>query len=198
MAINTFGTLKAAVSNWLARSDLDADLGTIVSLAEANIRRDVRCRAMEQVATGTLSAATLALPTRFLEARRVQLGGEVQNYMNPNEWTLYEESSSGVYTIIGEEFHFQSSSAGYVINYWQAFAPFTDDGDTNWLIENAPDVYLWASLEQAAIYIMDQAYAGMAAQQYQKALQRLNVTEQKARFGGPLFVRPQLTGVETR
>lgn len=198
MAINNLSTLQAAVGNWLARSDLAPDLDTVVSLAESNIRRDVRCRAMEQVATGTLTSNTLALPTRFLEARRVILADVPQNYMNPNEWHLYDGSSNGVYTIIGESFYFQSSTADYTINYWQAFEPLTDAGDTNWLLTNAPDVYLWACLEQAAILIQDQAYAGLAAAQYQKSLQRLNVTEQKARYGGPLFVRAQMTGLETR
>lgn len=191
MAISTFGELKSAVADWLKRSDLTSSIPTFVALAEANIRRDVRVRAMEQEATGTLTTTTLALPTRFLEARRVVLGDDVQEYKVPGEWYLVDAAETGEYTILGESFHFQKL-ADYAIQYWQGFAAFSADGDTNWLITNAPDVYLWASLEQAAIFIRDDSMAGIARAQYQNAIARLNATEQKARFGGPLTVRPRL------
>jgi hypothetical protein len=191
MAISTFGTLKSAVADWLNRADLSAVIPTFVQLAELNLRRDIKCRAMEQTASGTLSAVTLALPTRFIEARRVVLGTYVQTYMTPNEWHKYRDETSDRYTIIGESFHFQSSSADYDISYWQAFAAFSDDGDTNWLITNHPDVYLWATLEQAGIYTQDDRLIALSRGLYEKAKIRINTTEQQARYGGPLFVRPQ-------
>lgn len=191
MSLDTYGELKTAVADWLKRSDLTSNIPTFVGLAEANIRRDVRVRAMEQEATGTLTAVTLALPTRFLEARRVILGTTVQDYVTPNEWYGLRASSTDQYTILGESFHFQKL-ANYAIRYWQAFASLSADGDTNWLLTNAPDVYLWASLEQAAIFIRDDSMAALSRAQYQNALARLNATEQRARFGGPLAVRPRL------
>lgn len=191
MSLDTYGELKTAVADWLKRADLTSSIPTFVALAEANIRRDVRVRAMEQEATGTLTAVTLALPTRFLEARRVILGTTVQDYVTPNEWYPLREAGTNQYTILGENFHFQKL-ADYTIQYWQAFAAFSADGDTNWLITNAPDVYLWASLEQAAIFIRDDSMAALSRAQYASALARLNATEQRARFGGPLAVRPRL------
>lgn len=191
MSLDTYGELKTAVADWLKRADLTSSIPTFVALAEANIRRDVRVRAMEQEATGTLTAVTLALPTRFLEARRVILGTTVQDYVVPNEWYPLREAGTNQYTILGESFHFQKL-ADYAIQYWQAFAAFSADGDTNWLITNAPDVYLWASLEQAAIFIRDDSMAALSRAQYASALARLNATEQRARFGGPLAVRPRL------
>lgn len=191
MAIGTFGELRSAVADWLKRSDLTNTIPTFVALAESNIRRDVRCRAMEQEATGTLTATTLAVPTRFLEARRVILGTYVQDYVVPNEWYLVKDASTNQYTILGENFNFQALK-DYTIQYWQAFASLSADGDTNWLLTNAPDVYLWASLEQAAIFIRDDSMAALSRAQYQAAVAKINSTEQKARFGGPLAVRPRL------
>lgn len=171
MAIATYGQLKTAVATWLKRSDLTDIIPDFIGLAESNIRRDVRCRAMEQIATGTLAATTLALPTRFLEARNVALDG-------------YPQSN---FTIKGELFYFQSSTATYSIDYWQAFEPFAADGDTNWLLTNAPDVYLWAALAEAKTYIEGDPSKEMAL--YAKAVARMRQSEMQARFPGPLIVR---------
>ena len=142
MAIGTYGQLKTAIASWLKRSDLTDIIPDFIGLAESNIRRDVRCRAMEQIATGTLAARTLALPTRFLEARNVALNGYPQKYITPQEYADQTDWDAGNYTVKGELFYFQSSTATYSIDYWQSFAPFADEGDTNWLLTNAPEVYL--------------------------------------------------------
>ena len=187
MAIGTYGQLKTSVAAWLKRSDLTDIIPDFICLAESHIRRDVRCRAMEQIATGTLSARTLALPTRFLEARNVALDGYPQTYITPQEYAQQADWDAGNYTVKGELFYFQSSTATYSIDYWQAFAPFADDGDTNWLLTNAPEVYLWATLVEAKTYIEGDPSKELAF--YQRAVTRLRQTEMQARFPGPLIVR---------
>ena len=187
MAIATYGQLKTAVATWLKRSDLTDIIPDFIGLAESNIRRDVRCRAMEQIATGTLAATTLALPTRFLEARNVALDGYPQKYITPQEYAQQEDCTSGNFTIKGELFYFQSSTATYSIDYWQAFAAFADDGDTNWLLTNACEIYLWGALAEAKTYIEGDPSKELAF--YQRAVTRLRQTEMQARFPGPLIVR---------
>lgn len=120
MAIGTYGQLKTAVASWLHRTDLTSVIPDFIALAESNIRRDVRCRAMEQSATGTLSASTLALPTRFVQARRVILGTTPQRYILPNDWYDVRNTVTGEYSIIGQNFHFQSASSAYQVDYWQS------------------------------------------------------------------------------
>lgn len=189
MAIGTYAELKTAVANWLHRADLSSRVPEFVALAESNIRQDVRCRAMEQSATGTLSGATLALPTRFAEARRVIIGARTQRYVTPEEWYALRNSVNGRYTIIGDDFHFQSSDADYQIDYYQWFAPLSGDSDTNWLLTNHPDVYLFSSLAEAALFTRDDP--SMWIQRYGAAVAKLKAAE--ANFGGPLVVRPEVT-----
>lgn len=187
MAIGTYGQLKTAVASWLKRSDLTDIIPDFIGLAESNIRRDVRCRAMEQIATGTLAATTLALPTRFLEARNVALNGYPQTYITPQEYAQQSDWDAGNYTIKGELLYFQNATATYSVDYWQSFAPFSDDGDTNWLLTNAPEIYLWGALAEAKAYIEGDPSKELAF--YAKAVTRLRQTEMQARFPGPLIVR---------
>jgi len=144
---------------------------------------------MEQTATGTLSASTLALPTRFAEARNVVLADKPQRYVTPDEFQwLDNASSTDRYTIKGESFHFLSDNATYSIDYWQWFESLATTA-TNWLLTNAPDVYLNAMLRQAARYI--QGDTSPWDQGYITALQRLTASEKAARFPGPLVVRTE-------
>lgn len=191
MALATYGDLKTAIANWLHRDDLTSLIPDFIALAESAIRQDVRMRAMEQTASGTLSSATLALPTRFAEARRVILGTTPQRYLTPEQFYPFRESDTDHYTILGTNFLFQVSSGSYQIDYWQWFAPFTDNGDTNTLLTNHPDVYLFAAMAEAAQYTEGDATPWIA--KYQAALQKLRRAE--ARMTGPLSVRPDVTVV---
>lgn len=187
MALSTYGNLKASVASWLKRADLTAQITDFIALAEARIRRDVRCRAMETEATGTLTTTTVAFPTRFIEARQVSLGGYLCEYVTPQQF--YDSETNGYqYTIKGETFHFQSATETYDIEYYAAFAPFTDDGDTNWLLTNAPDIYLWGSLAEAYNFVQGDPAKWLAM--YAKAVADLRASEQRAKHPGVMAVRP--------
>lgn len=150
MAIGNYGQLKSAIAAWTAKSNLVDVIPDFISLAEANIRRDVRCRAMEASATGTLSAATLAFPARLVEIRRVLLDGRAQKYVTPEVWARVDDAKTEQYSVLGQTIQFQSGSATYQVDYFRSFESFSAEGDTNWLLTNYPDVYLFASLAEAA------------------------------------------------
>lgn len=185
MAISTYAELKTAVANYLHRNDLTTVIPDFIALCEANIRRDLRVRAMEQTATGTLTTSTLAIPTGFLEARRVLLNGIEQDVCTPMHFTQVSDDITAQYTIVGTNFVFQSSTATYSIDYYKAFDSFSNDSDTNWLLTNHPDVYLFGSLSEAALYA--QADPAMWMSKYRFGIDRVRTTERNA--FGPLTVR---------
>lgn len=187
MALATYAQLKASVADWLHRTDLTTPIIDGIALCEARIRNDLRCRAMEQSATGTLSATTLALPTRFAEARRVMLNDVPQRYLTPEEWQYLRTGSNARYTILGTNFVFQSSTATYQVDYWQWFAPFSADADTNWLLTNHPGVYLFGTLAEMAAYTWGEP--GGWDQRYQAEVAKIRLAESK--MTGPLIVRPE-------
>lgn len=188
MAIDTYLALKTAVADYLHRTDLTSVIPTFVALAESSIATDLRIREMEATMTGTLAASTLALPTRFLEARYVSIGGDLQQYVPPAAWYGRSSWSNGDYTIIGTDFHFQSSSADYEIAYYAMFAPLSGDTDTNALLAAHPNVYLFGALTNAAIYL--EADPTRWAAMYERACARIRTSQNK--FTGPLTVRPDV------
>ena len=134
-----------------------------------------------------LMEATAARPLQLSLIHILALDGYPQKYITPQEYAQQEDCNSGNFTIKGELFYFQSSTAAYSIDYWQAFAAFADDGDTNWLLTNACEIYLWGALAEAKTYIEGDPSKELAF--YAKAVSRLRQSEMQARFPGPLIVR---------
>lgn len=193
--ITNYGELKEAVASWMNRTSLTDIIPTFVRLAETTIRRDVRVRVQEQFETGTATAATIECPDLLLEARRLTVGGKKHTYITPEQFQDYTDSEVTTlrhFSIIGEAIYVLGGATGeaYSLLYWEAFEAFVLDTDTNWLLLNAPEVYLFASCKEAAEYVKDFEAADRFAARYMQALVPLNRTEKEMRFsGGTLQVR---------
>lgn len=185
-----YGQLKSNLASWLHREDLSVVIPTFVTLAEANIRRDVRLRAMETRDTGT-TTGEVTLPDDFLQLRQFILDDIPLAYASPQDWHLYNERDGELrYTIVGDTLY--SAAGDYQIDYWAAFSALSADGDTNWLLTNAPDVYLFAALQQAAMYVRDDAQGQQMAAQYAASVTRVMQAEAMSRVGHSLQVRPEV------
>lgn len=188
MALSTYAQLKAAVADWCHRTDLTAQIVDFIALAESQIRRDVRCRAMQILATGTLTGETLAQPTRYLEADRLLLADSEQSFVAPGVYAQLQEDSSTrqVFTHMGTNLYILQGSSGdtYSLLYWQQFAPFSADADTNWLLANAPEIYLSGALVQAGEYLNDDAMMAKHAAIYQASVKLLRSSEQRSQYSG--------------
>lgn len=197
MSISTFGELKTAVASWLNRTDLTSSIPDFVKLAESNIRRDVKTRAHETRATGTLTGETLAFPTRFMEARSLAVEDRPLEYLSPEAYQHkvdQEYTSQGYYTIIGDDIYVLNGASGddYVLIYRESLTGFSSDSDTNWLLTNAPEVYLWGACEQGSVFLKDREAAADFNQRYAAAVANLNRSERMAKYAGPLITRPEV------
>ncbi len=197
MALNTYATLKTAMASWLDRTDLTSQLSDFVTLAEVDIRTDVRVQAMEQYTSGTLSGDTLAHPTRYLEARRLTIGGVNYRYVTPEVYAAAVEAGStqAIYTAIGQTFYILGAESGdaYTLIYYAAFESMSADDDTNWLLTNYPNVYLFAACKQAGIYLSDDAKVNKYTALYQDAVGRLVSREKASAISGSALVMRSAT-----
>lgn len=199
MSISTFDELKTAAASWLHRADLTSQIPDFITLAEAKLNRQLRLRAQETTATGTVSA-TVALPTSFIGMRSltVSAGGKSYplTYITP-ELLASETGQPTSYTIVGDSIKFQNSTTGYTYTlvYYVPFAALS--AGVNWLITNAPDVYLYSTLLEAAPYMKGDARIatwnlmlnGDGTPQNKGALGGLIDADKKDRFGSGLVVR---------
>ena len=73
MALNSYANLKTAIADFLNRDDLTAVIPDFITLAEAQIYRDIRHYEMENRATAQLDSQYLARPSDWLETIRIHL-----------------------------------------------------------------------------------------------------------------------------
>ena len=196
MAINTYSTLQTAVANWLDRNDLTDRIPEFVALAEATFNRVLRLRAMETtVADATPSGSKEdALPTGYLQMREVHLATTPVvslSYITPEiMYRIRAGSTSGKpnsYTIVGDNILFGPTPDGaydYSMTYYKAFDALADNAPTNWLVLNAPDLYLYGTLLQAEPFLMNDERVPLWERGVRQVINDLQQQDDKDRHSG--------------
>jgi len=68
--------------------------------------------------------------------------------------------------------------------YYAKVPALSDSNTTNWLLTEAPDIYLYGSLLPSAPYLDEDERATTWAQFYAAAIQQLNQASDQARYSG--------------
>lgn len=173
MSIANFGDLKASIASYLNRSDLTSYIPDFVRLAESRIYYGgsdpypsvpLRVPALQAQATGTITASAIAFPTRFVEAIRIAAysgsNGWTLQYLSPDKLAEAANTSSlpRFYTYLNNTIQTAGTGAAtYALDYYQSLALLSVDADTNWILTNAPQIYLFGALTEAAPFIQDQS-----------------------------------------
>lgn len=166
MALSTYAGLKASVADFLNRSDLTTVIPDFITLAEASLNRRVRHWRMVKRATASLSGQFLTLPTDWLEGKNIQLSTspvtplrfasiqQLDEFRSRNS-TQGKPCWFGVHGTYLEFVPIPDSTYTVEITYYAKLTAMTDDGDTNWLLTNFPDAYLYGALVHSAPYLRD-------------------------------------------
>lgn len=191
--MTTHATLKADVTGFLVKSNLSSDMATFVRLGEAKIARRVRVRAQETTTTLNVTSSATALPADFLSLRSATV--DVVNkrpleLMTPEtirEAAVWDAGGDAkAYSIEGTEIIVapEQSNVDLTLVYFAKFDALSGDTDTNWLLTNAYDVYLYAVCEAAAIWLDDEAKEAKYSSRFERALEELELSEKRARSSG--------------
>lgn len=197
MAIGTYAQLQTAVADHLMRSDVATFLPDLITLAEGTLNYGMkgdghdldplRTRDMETSSTLTPTSGVVTLPSTFLEARRVV---EVTSPRRPLDYITpemadhyYPSRSSGLanhYTIIGSSLYtFPLASNSIEVQHYRTI-PALASTDPNWLLTKSPNVYLRATLFQAALFLQDQAQAALHLPLLRALVGGLNASDARA------------------
>lgn len=190
MSLATYAGMQAAIANWLNRSDIAATIPDLISLAEIRFNRELRLNAQDSAASGTLSGGLISIPADLIDLKRITItrNGESHDlrYVSPEDFDTYTAQS-------GYPFVYTSMMGGYQVapgpdsNYpYTVFysARFHDlaTNDTNWLLVNAPDVYLYASLLEASPFLKEDGRIVLWQQAYQASIAKLKEQDENMRY----------------
>lgn len=204
MSIATYADLKSAVANWLNRSNLTARIPDFIALAEtrmmygardgAMVCEPLRIRAMETSADVAVSGQSAALPAGYLQARRFYLNSQPiaeLDYVVPDLfWRTYisvDTARPRRFTVEGENFLFgPTPDAAYTgkILYYKKLAALAADADTNWVLANAPGVYLHGALAEAHFFARNSEKAQEELSLFCGAVNALNLADKADRTSG--------------
>lgn len=161
MALSTYSDLQDAIAEWMGRPGdtlVAARATDFIAMFEASFRSRMRLRRMISTATLTIDAATVALPSDFLEVRNIYLtASPTQDLQQAGlDWirTQFDAASTGqprYYNISGGNILFAPTPSGSYaaeLEYW-AFAALSVSNPTNWLLTYYPHIYLRGSLREA-------------------------------------------------
>ena len=153
----SFTTLKAGIADYIHRNDLTTQIPGFIALAENFMFRELNLREIETSVTGTTAGTTIALPSDFHSLVRITVtyGGLEITLDKSTDHNAYganlgvpasydmESNAIRLYPAPG-------TGTAYKIYYRATLAPLSLTVATNWLETNAADLYLYASVLEAA------------------------------------------------
>ena len=196
MAISNYSELQTAVANWLDRDDLTARIPEFIALAEARFNRVLRLRSMEAKYTANTVASqrNLALPTGYIQIRNFQVNTNpltTLSYVTPEIYDrLWGGSTSGTpkfYTILANEVSLgpiPASVQEVEMLFYKKFDNLSGSVATNWLITNAPDIYLYGSMLEAEPFIMNDERVPLWTAALERGVGDLQEQDNKDRHSG--------------
>lgn len=203
--ITNYTTLKTEIGSWLERSgdsDVTGQVATWIDLAEARLNRQLRGLRVTTVDDATLtstigsrqidiSSLSFLAPVSLL----LTTGGS-QVWLRPiviGQQPLRTANATPVaWGVNGANIDLDApadQAHSFIFRYCKALDIATDS--SNWLLSNYPDVYLFESLKQAAIFFKDVQGASAYGSLAQQIIDEIRESE-LANFTGDLTVDPAL------
>lgn len=182
MALTTYAELQTSVITELDRTgntEFTTAVPDFVNRCESKLNRKLRLREMEQLAYATYSVGTnaladrlLAMPSGYVELIP-PLRGKVATaddttyeeipYVDPGKISLHYGSATTAgqlrYTL-RDQLEFSApvgSEHTIMMHFIKGWDLATDT--TNWLLTNYPDAYLYGTLMEASVFIIDDTRA---------------------------------------
>ena len=194
--ITDYATLKTAVGDYLARSDLSGFIPNFVQNCESRLYKNLRIRAMENALSVTISGGVAALPTspRYIELKYAYVSATPITWLDrqPPE-TIYNRypvrSGAEIPKMIARErenFIFGPYPGDYTIVgvYYGLLTSLSDSNTTNWFTSYAPDVLLYGSLLEAEPFIKNDKRLPLWQAMYDQSIAAIHAEERRESRSG--------------
>ena len=198
MALSTYTELKAAVADWLNRTDLTTPIVDFISLAEAEMKRRLR-RATEST-TIYISAGNMNGPSDMAEPIALRLStangySDIPLRLCTPEMLWERRAREGTtgrptdYAYFDGQLQFApvpDQSYDGILLYYQQLTPLSGSNETNAVLTEAPDAYLFGALLQATPYVEHDERIAVWQMKFDNAIEQLNDMRARESYGaGP-------------
>ena len=197
MALDTYSNLKTAIIAMSGRDDLTEVLDDFIDIAESemygNKLKALRTREMEMRNEYTLSTADryLALPANFLQMRqiRIQVGDYEIPLKSSTPGSIKVWPGQGVpefFAVSGSTMEFDIiPDVAYTVElqYYEKPTPLSSSNQTNSVLTNHPNVYLFGSLWALYIRASEEDKANYQYSNFMGAIAGANSEAERARYG---------------
>ena len=191
--MDTYANLQTSIATWMARQDLDPQIPDFIKIAEAqlNSTAELRVRQMICKVKTTISDKEIGLPDDYLGMRLLRYrDGEQIKSIAPA--LLYRGSCTETlrFVELGQRLELNQTVDALDVDlfYYGKIPALSDTNTTNWLLDLAPNVYLYGSLLAATGYLKNDSRLEMWNSQYKQDLQSIIDADRSDRWSGPQTV----------
>ena len=197
------------VDAWMKRSNLTggADIATFLRIAESKIRRRIRATDREVTTQLNATGRTVALPDDYLSLRSISLDSALDRtieYLSPErirEAPIWNNSGGGLTDNTAQAYTIENNNIVLApeptatapvtldIVYNASYAPLVNANDTNTLLTNNYDIYLYAILTAAATNIHNIELASGFSSLFEAAVVEFERSEGRKRYSGSALFR---------
>ena len=201
--IYDYNSLKQAIQDWFARSDLGGWIDYFIQLAEADIYRDIftinqgkGVQAIEAPLNTTTISTGTPLPTGYLGMKIMLVSSADQTYEVERKtsefiYTQYPSQAPGgvpqYFARLGSNFVFGPyPDSAYTLSgtYWMKSPQLTSVNSVNWMTNLIPTVLLAACLKYAARFNKDAEGLQMWDGIYQEGLTKFVLADKAEEVSG--------------
>ncbi len=200
MALSTYSELQTSIANYLNRSDLTDNIPDFITLTEGKLNRDLLIRAsvVRAETTTTSGTAFYNLPSDIIELKNITRdttnASFALSYLSLESASReYGGVSSGfprAYSSVGDTIKLlPTPDAAYTIgiNYYQKLVALSDSNTSNIILQNYPDLYLFGSCFEGALFLNDTEQSQRFGGIYAKVLQDVMLLEDRAEYSGTVL-----------
>lgn len=194
--ITDYSTLQTAIADELHRADLTAKIPQWIAFAEARFNRKLRVRQQETAfASVALVDGATALPADFAEWKALWMDNDSAKALKaaPSEFIRSRTTSADTaryYAIEGDSVICWPSAGDIAGTYYAKVAALSDSATSNWLLEDAPDLYFYEALSYSAAYLKNDPRIATWRSESDRIANELTSASRAASIsGGPLVAR---------
>lgn len=157
----TYSELKTNVAAYLHRNDLTSLVPSFISLAEAYMFRELQIKQLQVIATGSTTGEYATLPSDFGTLSRITASVSGREYSL--DYKAQPESATksipDSFALENDKLRIWGTGTGqaYKLYYIPNVQPLSTSVPTNWLLENAYDLYFYVTALEAARHVRNAA-----------------------------------------